>query len=128
MTTFITDYIGQWGWLFVVAVTSFAFKDTVTNFFIGIQFLWGNDFNVDDIVYIRGTKRSRIVRQNLWKTTFYVYGHKRKFVVPNKNLWKLDIEKEISEINDRKFTNQEMLLLLKYLKSKRDSKSKINSK
>lgn len=128
MTTFITDYIGQWGWLFVVAVASFAFKDTVTNFFIGIQFLWGNDFNVDDIVYIRGTKRSRIVRQNLWKTTFYVYGHKRKFVVPNKNLWKLDIEKEISEINDRKFTNQEMLLLLKYLKSKRDSKSKINSK
>ena len=128
METILTEYIGQWGWLFVVAITSFAFKDTLTNFFIGIQFLWGNDFNVDDIVYIRGVKRARIVRQNLWKTTFYVYGHKRKFVVPNKSLGKLDIEKEINGIEDRRFSNQELALLLTYLKKKRDAKSKINNK
>ena len=128
METVLTEYIGQWGWLFVVAIASFAFKDTITNFVIGVQFLWGNDFNVDDVVYIRGTKRARIVRQNLWKTTFYVYGHGRKFVVPNKNLWKLDIEKEIMGEEQRKFSNQELKLLLDYLKLKREKRSQINKK
>jgi len=119
------QYIGEWGWLVLLALVSFAFKDTITNFVIGVQFLWGNDFNVDDIVYIRGTKRARIVRQNLWKTTFYVYGHGRKFVVPNKSLWKLDIEKEIMGEEERKFSNQELKLLLAYLKKKRELKSKL---
>ena len=122
------QYIGEWGWLVLLALVSFVFKDTITNFVIGVQFLWGNDFNVDDIVYIRGTKRARIVRQNLWKTTFYVYGHGRKFVVPNKNLWKLDIEKEIMGEEQRKFSNQELKLLLDYLKLKREKRSQINKK
>ena len=122
------QYIGEWGWLVLLALVSFVFKDTITNFVIGVQFLWGNDFNVDDIVYIRGTKRARIVRQNLWKTTFYVYGHGRKFVVPNKSLWKLDIEKEIMGEEERKFNNQELKLLLDYLKLKREKRSQINKK
>lgn len=122
------QYIGEWGWLIMLAIVSFAFKDTISNFVIGIQFLWGNDFNVDDIVYIRGNKKARIVRQNLWKTTFYVYGHGRKFVVPNKSLWKLDIEKEIMGEEDRKFSNQELKLLLKYLQAKRENRSQINKK
>jgi len=128
MEDVFVQYIGEWGWLVLLALVSFAFKDTITNFVIGVQFLWGNDFNVDDIVYIRGTKRARIVRQNLWKTTFYVYGHGRKFVVPNKSLWKLDIEKEIMGEEQRKFSNQELKLLLAYLKMKRDKKSQINKK
>jgi hypothetical protein len=122
------QYIGEWGWLVLLALVSFVFKDTITNFVIGVQFLWGNDFNVDDVVYIRGTKRARIVRQNLWKTTFYVYGHGRKFVVPNKSLWKLDIEKEIMGEEQRKFSNQELKLLLDYLKLKREKRSQINKK
>jgi len=122
------QYIGEWGWLVLLALVSFAFKDAITNFVIGVQFLWGNDFNADDIVYIRGTKRARIVRQNLWKTTFYVYGHGRKFVVPNKSLWKLDIEKEIMGEEERKFSNQELKLLLTYLRSKREKRSQINKK
>jgi len=128
MEDVFVQYIGEWGWLVLLALVSFAFKDTITNFVIGVQFLWGNDFNVDDIVYIRGSKRARIVRQNLWKTTFYVYGHGRKFVVPNKSLWKLDIEKEIMGEEDRKFTNDELKLLLTYLKVRRQKKSQINKK
>jgi hypothetical protein len=128
MEDVFVQYIGEWGWLVLLALVSFAFKDTITNFVIGVQFLWGNDFNVDDIVYIRGTKRARIVRQNLWKTTFYVYGHGRKFVVPNKSLWKLDIEKEIMGEEERKFSNQELKLLLDYLKMKREKRSQINKK
>jgi hypothetical protein len=128
MENIFTQYIGEWGWLLLLAFISFAFKDTINNFFIGIQFLWGNDFDVDDIVYIRGTKRARIVRQNIWKTTFYVYGHGRKFVVPNKSLWKLDVEKEIMGENERKFTNDELKLLLAFLKVRRNKKSRINNK
>lgn len=123
MEDIFVQYIGEWGWLVLLALVSFTFKDTITNFVIGVQFLWGNDFNVDDIVYIRGNKRARIVRQNLWKTTFYVYGHGRKFVVPNKSLWKLDIEKEIMGKEQIKFNNQELKLLLTYLRSKRENRS-----
>ena len=95
MKELISQYIGDWGWLTAVAIITFAFKDLVQNFVIGVQFLWGNDFNVDDVVYIRGNKKARIVRQNVWKITFYVYGHERKFIIPNHMLWKLEIEKDL---------------------------------
>lgn len=95
MKEIIQQYIADWGWLTVVAIITFAFKDAVQNFVIGVQFLWGNDFNVDDVVWINGNKKARIVRQSVWKTTFYVYGHERKFIVPNNMLWRLSIEKEL---------------------------------
>jgi small-conductance mechanosensitive channel len=95
MKELIGQYINEWGWITSAAIITFAFKDLVANFVIGAQFLWGNDFNVDDIVYIKGAKKARIVRQSIWKTTFYVFGHNRKFVVPNNMLWKLEIEKEL---------------------------------
>lgn len=96
VTDMIKILIGEWGWLLAISIITFAFKDAVSNFVLGVQFLWGNDFNVDDIVYIRGVKKARIIRQNIWKTTFYVFDHERKFVVPNNMLWKLEIEKELN--------------------------------
>lgn len=104
MKELISQYIGEWGWITAAAIAAFTLKDLVSNVVIGAQFLWGNDFNVDDIVYIKGTKKARIVRQNIWKTTFYVYGHDRKFVVPNNLLWKLEIEKEIPKPKDETHT------------------------
>ena len=95
-----STYIIEWGVFILTALLGFIFKDTIQNFFIGIQFLWGHDFAVDDIVYIKGVKKARIVRQNIWKTTFYVYPHDRKFVVPNSMLWKLEIEKELPQIEE----------------------------
>jgi small-conductance mechanosensitive channel len=100
MKELIAQYITEWGWLTSMAIVAFVFKDLVSNFVIGIQFLWGNDFNVDDIVYIKGSKKARIVRQNIWKTTFYVLCHDRKFIVPNNMLWRLEIEKEIPTQNE----------------------------
>jgi small-conductance mechanosensitive channel len=100
MEDFILKYIGEWGLFALSAFLGFAFKDTIQNFFTGLQFLWGHDFDVDDIVYIKGVKEARIVRQNVWKTTFYVLPHQRKFVVPNHLLWKLDIEKELPNRKD----------------------------
>ena len=101
----IKEYVGTWGWLFILAVITFAFKNTVQNFFIGVQFLWGSDFDVDDMVYIKGNKKARIVRQTIWKTTFYVYDHNRKFVVPNNMLWRLELEKELPKLKDEDETH-----------------------
>ena len=95
MKEIIQTFIAEWCWLTIVAIVTFAFKDTVSNLVIGAQFLWGNDFNVDDVVWIKGAKKARIVRQNIWKTTFYLYDHERKFIVPNNMLWRLDIEKAL---------------------------------
>lgn len=114
----IIEYIGQWGWLLIAAIATYSFKETIINFFVGIQFLLGNDFNIDDIVYIRGAKRARIVRQNIWKTTFYVYGHKRKFVVPNNMLWKLEIEKDIDRKNE--FGKEDLINYINNVTKKKD--------
>jgi hypothetical protein len=95
MREFIELYIGQWGWLVLVTIIAVSFKDAINNLIIGAQFLWGSDYNVDDMVWIKGTKKARIIRQNIWKTTFYLYGHDRKFIVPNNMLWRLEIEKEL---------------------------------
>jgi hypothetical protein len=91
----IEAILGRWGWLIAVAIGSVAFKDTVGKFWQGIMFLIGNDFNVDDIVWINGVKKARIVRQSIYKTTFYLYDHHRKFVVPNDRIWLLNIEKKL---------------------------------
>ena len=100
MENWNSTYIIEWIVFGLTALLGFIFKDTIQNFFIGIQFLWGHDFDVDDIVYIKGVKKARIVRQNIWKTTFYVYPHDRKFIVPNSMLWKLEIEKELPQIEE----------------------------
>ena len=93
----ISQLIADWGWAIAIALLTIAFNDSIGKLWLGIQFLWGNDFNVDDIVYINGNKKARIVRQNIWKTTFYLYDHNRKFIVPNDRVWTLNIEKELPE-------------------------------
>lgn len=101
MKELISGHIIEWSLIALSAFLGFALKDMIQNFFIGLQFLWGHDFDVDDIVYIKGNKKARIVRQNIWKTTFYVFPHQRKFIIPNSLLWKLDIEKQLPlNIND----------------------------
>lgn len=95
--TIIEAYIGKWGWLLGAAIFSIAFRDSISKLYHGLGFLIGNDFNVDDIVWINGNKKARIVRQSVYRTTFYVYDHQRKFVVPNDRIWTLNIEKDLPE-------------------------------
>lgn len=91
----VETLLGKWGWLIAAAIGSVAFKDAVGKFWQGLMFLMGNDFNVDDIVWINGNKKARIVRQSIYKTTFYLYDHHRKFIVPNDRIWLLNIEKKL---------------------------------
>tara|TARA_R110000772_G_scaffold148902_7_gene259547 strand:+ start:4830 stop:5132 length:303 start_codon:yes stop_codon:yes gene_type:complete len=97
MEDFIKQYFGEWGAFVITGLVVFAIKDLISQLWQGAKFLLGNDFNKDDIVYINGGKKARIVRQNLYKTTFYVYDHQRKFVVPNDRLWSLNIEKSLPD-------------------------------
>lgn len=96
----VENTIGTWGWLIGAAVVSLAFKDSISKLYSGLAFLYGNDFNVDDIVWINGVKKARIVRQSIYRTTFYLYDHERKFIVPNDRIWSLNLEKDL-EINDK---------------------------
>lgn len=95
MQDFINQYFGEWGAWVIGALVALGVKDTLSQFWSGVRFLMGSDFDVDDIVYINGAKKARIVRQGIYKTTFYLFDHNRKFVVPNNRLWLLGIEKEL---------------------------------
>lgn len=85
--------MGEYFWWFVGAAAMFFFKSTIENFVSGLTFLLGNDYNVDDEVWIGGSKRARIVRQSLTKTVFYLYDNNRRLIIPNKQLYGLKCEK-----------------------------------
>ena len=91
--TIITDMIGHYGWMFIAAFAILLFKNVVSNVLDGLLFMFGNDFDVDDIVYIGGTKKARIVRQTPTKTVFHLIETDRKLIVPNTALYSLRIEK-----------------------------------
>jgi len=100
MNEFINTYFGEWGAWVIGALVALAVKDSIGQFWSGFRFLLGSDFDVDDIVYINGIKKARIVRQGIYKTTFYLYDHDRKFIVPNSRLWLLNIEKQLPNDNE----------------------------
>ena len=100
MNELINTYFGEWGAWVIGALFALAAKDSVSQFWSGFRFLLGSDFDVDDIVYINGSKKARIVRQGIYKTTFYLYDHDRKFIVPNNRLWLLNIEKQLPNDNE----------------------------
>ena len=101
LNVLIQSLVTEWGWALAVAIATLALKDTVLKLWEGLMFLYGNDFNIDDIVWINGSKKARIVRQGIWKTTFYLYDHNRKFLVPNDRIWTLNIEKELPKETDK---------------------------
>ena len=89
----VTDLIGHYGWMIIAAFAILLFKNVVSNMLDGLLFMFGNDFDVDDIVYINGEKRARIVRQTVTKTVFHLIDTERKLIVPNTMLYSLKIEK-----------------------------------
>jgi hypothetical protein len=94
--------VGGYGMLFAVAFLTFLFKDLVMNFASGTIFMFGSDFDVDDIVYIDGVKKARIVRQTPIKTVFHLLETDRKLIVPNVDLYHLRVEKVLPGANNGK--------------------------
>ena len=100
--TIITDMIGHYGWMFIAAFAILLFKNVVSNVLDGLLFMFGHDFDVDDIVYIKGTHRARIIRQTQTKTVFHMIDTDRKLIVPNTDLYSLRIEKPMPGSNQGK--------------------------
>ena len=105
--TIITDLIGHYGWMFVAAIAILLFKNVVSNVLDGLLFMFGHDFDVDDIVYIGGEKKARIIRQTPTKTVFHLIETDRKLIVPNTALYNLRIEKVLPSSNEGKDTEKE---------------------
>lgn len=100
--TIVSDLVGHYGWMFLAALTILLFKNIVSNVLDGLIFMFGHDFDVDDIVYIGGTKKARIIRQTPTKTVFHLIESDRKLIVPNTALYSLRIEKVLPGSNGGK--------------------------
>ena len=105
--TIITDLIGHYGWMFVATIAILLFKNVVSNVLDGLMFMFGHDFDVDDIVYIGGEKKARIIRQTPTKTVFHLIETDRKLIVPNTALYNLRIEKVLPSSNEGKDSQKE---------------------
>ena len=98
--TIVSDLIGHYGWMFIAAIAVLLFKNVVSNVLDGLLFMFGHDFDVDDIVYINGDKKARIIRQTPTKTVFHLIETDRKLIVPNTALYSLRIEKILPGSNN----------------------------
>lgn len=89
----IEALIREYSWMFLCGAGALFFRGAIENFVSGLIFYLGSDYNVDDEVYIGGTKKARIVRQNFSKTVFYMEGTHRRLIVENRALNRMGIEK-----------------------------------
>ncbi len=102
--------IGEYGWLFLAGLVVLFFKTSIESLLSGLMVFVGNDYNNDDIIILDG-RPGRIVRVNLWKTTFFLYNVKTnkegekhiasgtKVVIQNSELKNLRIEKPLANFD-----------------------------
>jgi len=91
----IEELMSQYTWWFVGGASALFFKSAIENLVSGLMFYFGSDYNVDDVVFIYGRKKARIVRQTFTKTVFYLTDTNRRLVVPNRSLSSMGIEKTL---------------------------------
>lgn len=96
----VSSLSGDIAWMAVAAIVILTFKNTISRLVEGVMFFIGSDYQVDDVVYINGTKKVRITRQGITKTTFYVYDTKRKLIIRNDKLPHLMLEKSLPQNGD----------------------------
>ena len=93
---FIRYLFGSYGWMVISGFVLLLFKNTIESILNGMKFFFGNDYNIDDIVYVNN-KKCRIIGQTLFKTTFYIMDENRKFQLSNYKLNEIIIEKELNK-------------------------------
>lgn len=90
----LKEILGGYVWLIFSGFIALLFKNTIESILNGMKFFFGNDYNIDDIVYVNN-KRCRIIGQTILKTTFYIINENRKFQLNNSKLNEIIIEKEL---------------------------------
>ena len=91
------NLIGDYGWLVLAGFAALMLKNTIGNMVAGTLFMFGNDYNVDDIVYIGGKTKARITRISMTKTVFHIIDTDRKLIIPNTSLYGLKCEKVLPQ-------------------------------
>lgn len=66
------DFLGNYGWMFVVGIAVFTFRSAIEGIVEGLKVFIGKDLNTDDVVTI-DDRPARIVRVGIFKTIFFVY-------------------------------------------------------
>ena len=106
----ISVLLGEYGWMFLVALVVLFFKTTIESLLAGLLIFVGDDYNNDDIIILDG-RPGRIVRVSMWKTVFYLYTIRKgsdgkkfvsggtKLVVENNELKGLKIEKPLDKFD-----------------------------
>jgi hypothetical protein len=94
MEEVVSALFSQYGWMFITMFLMFFFKGAIESLYYGVRFMLGNEYNVDDVVYMNG-KKCRIIRMGIYRTTFYIIDEPRKFHIPNNRLQYHIIEKEL---------------------------------
>jgi len=95
-TTIVEQLIGSWGWIVILAMSGFFFREAIHNCVEGLMIWIGHDFDNDDILYISG-RQARIVRVGIFKTVFYMTDRGSKMLVPNDRLKYLTVEKKLTK-------------------------------
>lgn len=90
----IQTLIGDYGWMIITGLVALIFKSAIENAFYGLKFMIGTEYDVDDIVTIKDRK-CRIVRQGIFRTTFYTLEDNSKFHISNNKLQNHIIEKQL---------------------------------
>ena len=106
----VSVLLGEYGWMFLAALSVLFFKTTIESAIAGLIIFVGNDYNNDDIILL-DDRPGRIVRVSMWKTVFYLYNIKEgpdgkkfvsggtKLIVENDKLKDLKIEKPLSNFD-----------------------------
>lgn len=92
----VEHLIGSWGWLLILAMAGFFFREAVHKCVEGFMVWIGHDFDNDDILYISG-RQARIVRVGIFRTVFYMTDRGSKMLVPNDRLKFLTVEKKLNK-------------------------------
>ena len=96
ITHIIEHLIGSWGWVVLLAMGGFFFREAIHKCVEGFMIWFGHDFDNDDILYISG-RQARIVRVGIFKTVFYMTDRGSKMLVPNDRLKYLTVEKKLNK-------------------------------
>jgi hypothetical protein len=96
VTSLVEQLIGSWGWILILAMGSFFFREAIHKCVEGFMIFFGHDFDNDDILYVSG-RQARIVRVGIFKTVFYMTDRGSKMLVPNDRLKYLTVEKKLSK-------------------------------
>lgn len=91
----LSKTMGDYFILTICTILVLAFKDVFGKIVAALLFFIGKDFDVDDVVYIEGKKKARILRVGPMRTTFLIEKTGRKLVVYNTKLGEMMIEKSL---------------------------------